>query len=98
MTTAQAIKPPTTNTTAYSVLFSVATCHGIIKQSGGYILVSSELGKGTTFKIYLPRVTSTGETIDVQTQDAVPPVEEGHETILVVEDVFGRIAIIVPQR
>ena len=37
-------------------------------------------------KIYLPRVTSTGETIDVQTQDAVPPVEEGHETILVVED------------
>ena len=65
----------------------LSTVYGIIKQSGGYIWVHSEVGKGTTFKIYLPRVASTGEAA---TQVAVPvdyrKVEPGRETILLVED------------
>ena len=65
----------------------LSTVYGIIKQSGGYIWVNSELGRGTTFKIYLPRVPSAGEAA---TQVASPAesrkVEPGTETILLVED------------
>lgn len=64
----------------------LSTVYGIIKQSGGYIWVYSEKGKGTSFKIYLPRVSATGETVHVQPLETAGQVEEGHETILVVED------------
>jgi PAS domain S-box-containing protein len=65
----------------------LSTVYGIIKQSGGYIWVYSEVGKGTTFKIYLPRVASTGETaVQVATPVEQQRVEPGTETILLVED------------
>src|SRR5580700_1111315 len=65
----------------------LSTVYGIVKQSGGYIWVHSELRKGTTFKIYLPRVASTGEAA-TQVALAVEnhKVEPGTETILLVED------------
>ncbi len=62
----------------------LATSYGIVKQSGGYIWVYSELGKGTTFKIYLPRVDANIEVAGVPvSQEAATG---GSETILLVED------------
>src|SRR5438552_17490410 len=39
----------------------LSTVYGIIKQSGGYVLAQSEVGRGTTFRIYLPRVEEPAE-------------------------------------
>jgi CheY-like chemotaxis protein len=62
----------------------LSTCYGIIKQSGGHITVYSEPGRGTTFKIYLPQVESSGK-IPVERLDS-PDLPRGVETILLVED------------
>jgi len=66
----------------------LSTVYGIIKQSGGYIWVYSELGRGTTFKIYLPRVASTGQALTAPVESTVDhrAVEPGTETVLLVED------------
>jgi PAS domain S-box-containing protein len=65
----------------------LSTVYGIVKQSGGYIWVHSEVGKGTTFKIYLPRVASTGHpAAQVASPVENRKVEPGTETILLVED------------
>jgi PAS domain S-box-containing protein len=64
----------------------LATVYGIVKQSGGYVWVYSELGIGTTFKIYLPRVTG-GEVAERPIAAPVPAATlHGSETVLVVED------------
>ena len=62
----------------------LSTVYGIVKQSNGYIYPESEVGCGTTFKIYLPRVEDCAET----TSPASSPVNEnaGSETVLLVED------------
>ncbi len=62
----------------------LATVFGIVKQSEGNIWVYSELGRGTTFKVYLPLVTETVEM--VQQTRAATVRREGTETILLVED------------
>ena len=61
----------------------LATCYGIVCQSGGDIRVYSELNSGTTFKIYLPRTDSVPE-LSVNTEFKRLPA--GAESILVVED------------
>jgi two-component system cell cycle sensor histidine kinase/response regulator CckA len=61
----------------------LATCQTIMQQSGGHIVVQSELGKGTTFKIYFPRVD---QPLAVVARSADEPVPRGTETLLVVED------------
>ena len=62
----------------------LATCQNIVQQSGGHIGVYSELGKGTTFKVYFPRVD---QPLD-ETAGPIPtkPLARGTETLLIVED------------
>ncbi|MGA8438017.1 MAG: ATP-binding protein [Candidatus Sulfotelmatobacter sp.] len=64
----------------------LSTVYGIVKQSGGYIWVYSESGKGTTFKIYLPRVPGRAESHAVVSTAESAVTEPGTETILLVED------------
>jgi two-component system, cell cycle sensor histidine kinase and response regulator CckA len=62
----------------------LATCFGIVKQNNGHISVQSELGKGTTFKIYFPQLPLTLESLPVPIQP--PAAAGGDETVLLVED------------
>jgi two-component system cell cycle sensor histidine kinase/response regulator CckA len=61
----------------------LSTVYGIVKQSGGYIWAYSEVGVGTSFKVYLPRIAESARS-----PDAVPPQAPTRrsETVLVVED------------
>jgi two-component system cell cycle sensor histidine kinase/response regulator CckA len=62
----------------------LATAYGVVKQSNGYIWVYSELKKGTTFKICLPRVDEAIQTVSVKEYQIQS--SHGGETILLVED------------
>jgi len=62
----------------------LATCQTIVQQSGGHIAVYSEVGKGTAFKIYFPRVE---QPMDMSTKPGeTSPLPRGTETLLLVED------------
>jgi signal transduction histidine kinase/CheY-like chemotaxis protein len=65
----------------------LATVYGVVKQSGGFIWVTSALGKGTTFEIYLPQASGPVARLDLETKS--PSIPDGTETILVVEDEAG---------
>jgi CheY-like chemotaxis protein len=69
----------------------LASVYGIVKQSGGYISVHSELDRGTNFELYFPRVWSEVENVKM------PPISttsiEGSETILLVEDETSLLSV-----
>jgi len=62
----------------------LSTVYGIIKQSGGYVFVQSELGRGTVFTIYFPRIDEPSEAHGAA--PISPSAAGGSETILLVED------------
>jgi two-component system cell cycle sensor histidine kinase/response regulator CckA len=62
----------------------LSTVYGIVRQSGGSVTVYSEPGRGTTFKVYLPRVSAKGHP--VPQPSVLRSAVGGHETVLVVED------------
>jgi PAS domain S-box-containing protein len=62
----------------------LSTVYGIVRQSGGYVSVYSELGHGTTFRVYLPRVEGAVLTPAARTREAART--DAVETILVVDD------------
>jgi two-component system cell cycle sensor histidine kinase/response regulator CckA len=74
----------TTKPSGQGTGLGLATCFGIVKQNTGHINVHSELGSGTTFKIYFPQVQSALEPLRVHNK----PTEAagGNETVLLVED------------
>jgi two-component system cell cycle sensor histidine kinase/response regulator CckA len=68
----------------------LATVYGIVKQTGGFIFCDSEVGKGTTFRIYLPRHVAGPEEVPAETPEAKKEERRadltGKGTILLVED------------
>jgi len=68
----------------------LATVYGIVKQSGGYVWCYSELGHGTTFTVYLPRVDEPVDPLPVR---VAARSTRGSETVLVVEDEPGLRAL-----
>jgi nitrogen-specific signal transduction histidine kinase/CheY-like chemotaxis protein len=62
----------------------LSTVYGVVKASGGYVWVYSELGQGTTFKIYLPRVDQPAQPLSGENRPS--GIQRGTETILLVED------------
>ena len=65
----------------------LATVYGTVKQSGGYVWAYSEPGRGTTFKVYLPRTREPAAGGETEPRPAPSrPTAAGHQTILVAED------------
>ncbi|MDS4069516.1 MAG: GAF domain-containing protein, partial [Candidatus Competibacter sp.] len=69
----------------------LATVYGIVKQNQGFINVYSEPGKGTSFKIYLPRHASDHASVGLVPAPPAPPA--GTETVLLVEDEAGLLQL-----
>jgi CheY-like chemotaxis protein len=74
----------TTKPTGEGTGLGLATVYGVVTQSGGGIAVTTEVGAGTTFRLYLPRVDDVPQAIAAA--DDRGPMPNGTETVLVVED------------
>jgi len=77
----------TTKPTGEGTGLGLATVYGIVKQNAGFVNVYSEPGKGTTFRIYLPREASARK--ETASESVKTDLQGGTETILLVEDEAG---------
>ena len=73
----------TTKGPAEGTGMGLSMVHGIVKRHQGHITVDSTLGRGTTFRVYIPQMASVDETTLQETTEFVPL---GHEHILLVDD------------
>jgi two-component system, cell cycle sensor histidine kinase and response regulator CckA len=76
----------TTKSKGVGTGLGLSTVYGIVKQSGGCIWVYSEVGRGTTFKVYFPKVSDEASVEEPAPQVHAPMRHRNSETILVVED------------
>ncbi len=86
-TIARVFEPFFTTKGEHGTGLGLATVHGIVKQAGGHVAVSSEVGHGSTFKVYLPRIQR--EPIVSESRRSLFVIQRGGETILLVEDEDG---------
>jgi PAS domain S-box-containing protein len=85
-TLARAFEPFfTTKAVGKGTGLGLSQAYGFVKQSGGHVKIYSELGQGTTVKIYLPRLLAEAELVDDEAETPAPE-GDGDETILVIED------------
>ena len=92
-TVARAFEPFfTTKEAGQGTGLGLAMVYGIVKQSGGDIRVVTELGHGTAFRIYFPRLEAAEETVMESPPFFLRPLGTGSETILVLEDETAYVA------
>jgi nitrogen-specific signal transduction histidine kinase/CheY-like chemotaxis protein len=86
-TVARAFEPFfTTKPVGKGTGLGLSQVYGFVKQSGGHVKIYSEVGEGTTVKIYLPRLIADGDAVEEEPAENVAPDGDSEETILVVED------------
>ena len=84
---AQAFEPFfTTKDAGHGTGLGLSQVYGFVKQTGGHVKIYSELAQGTTVKIYLPRLLTAKNDIEVEVQQSEPPKGDREELVLVVED------------
>jgi len=85
-TVARAFEPfYTTKPVGKGTGLGLSQVYGFVKQSGGHVKIYSEVGQGTTVKIYLPRLAVDTQALEERDDTAIPD-SDGKETILVLED------------
>ena len=76
----------TTKETSKGSGLGLSIVYGLVKQSGGHISIYSELGRGTTVRLYLPRIHTAVQATNLEASDTSPVYKGRGEAILVVED------------
>ena len=86
-TVARAFEPFFTNKqVGQGTGLGLSQVYGFVKQTGGHVKIYSELGHGTTVKMYLPRAQAAAVTGEQEPKEAAMPLARGQETVLIVED------------